>query len=341
LNYYEHRIRDYDAATNHLTWDQDLAYTRLIRWYYRKEKAIPADLAEACRQVRAVTKPQRDAVQAVLNEFFELRDDGWHKDDCDALIAAYLAGEPEREAKKTNEETRLTRHRQERAALFRVINGGGFHLPYNAPISEVRALANRIQPGCAGIDPATAPETKSATPATATATPATATQYPIPSTHSPSPTPQTPEGGSGVSGASPKPSPAPKPPPAADAPVTKAERGSRLPKDWVLPKAWGEWAIGEYPHWPADTVRLIAEGFRNHWVAKTGKDASKLDWLATWQNWCRGRITQEQYPPPATSNALARGRLTAADRAAINAAENARAERLLAGGHGAQEVIDA
>ena len=74
MNYYEHHIRDYDAATAHLTWDQDMAYSRLLRWYYRKEQPIPADIAEACRQVRASSKPQRDAVEAVLREFFVLHE---------------------------------------------------------------------------------------------------------------------------------------------------------------------------------------------------------------------------------------------------------------------------
>lgn len=27
--------------------------------------------------------------------------------------------------------------------------------------------------------------------------------------------------------------------------------------------------------------------FRDHWIAKPGADALKLDWSATWRNWCR------------------------------------------------------
>lgn len=82
----------------------------------------------------------------------------------------------------------------------------------------------------------------------------------------------------------PPPPPAPPPPPpAADAPD---KRGTRLPKDWLLPKSWGEWAIEKYPHWTPEKVRDEAAQFRNHWTSKTGKDATKLDWYATWQNWC-------------------------------------------------------
>lgn len=174
MNYYEHHIRDYDAATAHLSWDEDMAYTRLMRWYYRKEQPIPADVKEACRQVRATTKVQRDAVAAVLNEFFVLQADGWHQETCDEAIATYQAGEPERVVKKANEDNRLRRHREERARLFKILTDAGEHAPWNIRMEDLRAMVERISGG----NSATAPETENETPATAPATPATATQSP-------------------------------------------------------------------------------------------------------------------------------------------------------------------
>lgn len=91
MNYYEHHIRDYDADTAHLTWLEDMAYTRLLRLYYRKESPIPADIQQVCRLVRAHSKAEKRAVEQVLREFFELRDDGWRHDRCDEEIAAYQA----------------------------------------------------------------------------------------------------------------------------------------------------------------------------------------------------------------------------------------------------------
>lgn len=91
INYYEHHIGDYDADTAHLSWVEDMAYTRLLRLYYRKEMPIPADVAQACRLIRAASKEERKAVDTVLNEFFVLRDDGWHQDRCDTEIAKYQA----------------------------------------------------------------------------------------------------------------------------------------------------------------------------------------------------------------------------------------------------------
>lgn len=89
MNYYEHHIGDYDANTAHLSWLEDMAYTRLLRLYYRKESQIPADIAQACRLVRATSKDERKAVETVLHEYFELREDGWHQCRCDEEIAKY------------------------------------------------------------------------------------------------------------------------------------------------------------------------------------------------------------------------------------------------------------
>lgn len=86
-------------------------------------------------------------------------------------------------------------------------------------------------------------------------------------------------------------------PPAQPAATTKAVRGSRLPADWQLPKAWGEWALLEKSGWTADDVRRCADKFCDHWHAASGKTATKADWLATWRNWVRN----EQGPPARAS----------------------------------------
>lgn len=73
-------------------------------------------------------------------------------------------------------------------------------------------------------------------------------------------------------------------PPAAAPPKSQ---GIRLPDDWRLPKAWGDWALTERPGWTAEDVRKVAERFADHWHAKAGADARKVDWQATWRNWVR------------------------------------------------------
>jgi uncharacterized protein YdaU (DUF1376 family) len=89
LNYYEHHIGDFAEATAHLSFVEDAAYSRLIRKYYAQEKPLPADIKAVQRLVGARSKEEREAVESVLNEFFELPLDGWHQARCDAEIARY------------------------------------------------------------------------------------------------------------------------------------------------------------------------------------------------------------------------------------------------------------
>jgi|SRR6516164_437573 len=75
-------------------------------------------------------------------------------------------------------------------------------------------------------------------------------------------------------------------------------RGSRLSSDWQLPRPFGNWALNE--GYTEDVIRKEAEKFRDYWVAKSGRDARKVDWFATWRNWLRNSI-----PTGRKSNGLA------------------------------------
>lgn len=90
MNYYEHHIGDYDEATAHLTACEDGIYSRLIRKYYSTEKALPNDIPALQRLVRARSRDEKAAVKTILEEFFDLREDGWHQKRCDEDLARYL-----------------------------------------------------------------------------------------------------------------------------------------------------------------------------------------------------------------------------------------------------------
>jgi len=178
MNYFEHHIGDYAEATAHLTFVEDAAYSRMIRKYYAQEKPLPADVKAVQRLVGARAKEEREAVATVLEEFFVLAEDGWHNARCDSEIARFREGEPEREAKKANEDNRMKRHREERARLFKVLTDAGQHAPWNIGMNELRELVKRVA-ATATVTPV------QPLPATAPATPATATQTPVPNTHTP------------------------------------------------------------------------------------------------------------------------------------------------------------
>ena len=67
-------------------------------------------------------------------------------------------------------------------------------------------------------------------------------------------------------------------------------KGHSLPKDWLLPKKWGEWALSERPEFTPEQIRKIAESFKDHWIANANQaKAKKSDWEATWRNWVRNQ----------------------------------------------------
>lgn len=142
MNYYEHHLGDWAAATGHLTWDEDMAYTRLLRAYYHHEQAIAE--GQQYRLAKASTPAQRRAVDQVLSEFFELRDGRYHQKRADAEIAKYHEKEPDREAKKENERERQRRARERRKALFDLLREHGVVPAYDAPMSELQTLASRL-----------------------------------------------------------------------------------------------------------------------------------------------------------------------------------------------------
>ncbi|MFL9582391.1 YdaU family protein [Stenotrophomonas sp. AB1(2024)] len=89
MNYYEHHIGDYAAATAHLSLVEDAIYSRLLRRYYLQEEPLPTDVRQVARLVGARSPGEVEAVDVVLGEFFVLADDGWHNKRADEEIERY------------------------------------------------------------------------------------------------------------------------------------------------------------------------------------------------------------------------------------------------------------
>lgn len=100
---------------------------------------------------------------------------------------------------------------------------------------------------------------------------------------------------------SPTPSPTPSPSPKREAPRA---RGTRLPKDWSLPDEWKKWAAEARTDVDPD---LEGQKFADYWHAKTGKDATKADWQATWRNWIRNARPPTGYGSGTQKAGAARG----------------------------------
>lgn len=112
-------------------------------------------------------------------------------------------------------------------------------------------------------------------------------------------------------GVSPTPAPAPTPAPGTDTKppsgVSKgvesaSKRGTRLPEDWKPPD---DVVRSMHEQFPEVNLRLEHDQFSDYWHAKAGKDATKVDWVATWRRWIREaaqrRGTAGTVARPATS----------------------------------------
>jgi hypothetical protein len=64
----------------------------------------------------------------------------------------------------------------------------------------------------------------------------------------------------------------------------RSPRGTRLPETWTPTQALLDWATTEHPK---IDLRLETEKFRDHWLSKAGRDATKVDWDRAWRNWIR------------------------------------------------------
>ena len=83
--HYPFHINDYRAATLHLSNDEDLAYRRLLDFYYDTEKPIPNDLEWLAKRLRC----KKAVIESVLKDMFIFEDNCWHNARCDSEITKY------------------------------------------------------------------------------------------------------------------------------------------------------------------------------------------------------------------------------------------------------------
>jgi len=74
-------------------------------------------------------------------------------------------------------------------------------------------------------------------------------------------------------------------PPDTDTDTEKRARATRLQLT-ELPDDWRQWARAQRPDLNLD---MTWDCFVDYWTAKGGRDATKVDWLATWRNWVRNQ----------------------------------------------------
>lgn len=85
MHYYQFNIGDYKSHTEHLSDLEDLAYRRMLDWYYLHETPLPLETSEIARLIRMRT--HNDCIAVVLQEFFIRNEYGWTNYRADQEIA--------------------------------------------------------------------------------------------------------------------------------------------------------------------------------------------------------------------------------------------------------------
>jgi len=72
--------------------------------------------------------------------------------------------------------------------------------------------------------------------------------------------------------------------------IKPVKKSTRLPDTWEPTQDYWDAAVligNELNIDMRPRLKQIAHKFKDYWIAKSGKDATKQDWLATWRNWIR------------------------------------------------------
>lgn len=116
MHYYPHNIPDFNNATRHLTRVERSVYRDAIEHYYDTEQPLPGgDFDRLARLLLCSTKEEKDALQYVLSEFFDLSEGQYYHRRCESEIEKYRlnstakakAGRASAEARKNKSSTQL------------------------------------------------------------------------------------------------------------------------------------------------------------------------------------------------------------------------------------------
>ncbi len=98
--------------------------------------------------------------------------------------------------------------------------------------------------------------------------------------------------------------------------VAPQKRGTRIPKDFQITTEMSQWASTKAPN---VDLELETVKFKNYWESKAGRDATKLDWVKTWQNWILNSKSNTASSRPTTMDRI---RSTVAAGQALQAQAN-------------------
>ena len=300
MHWYPKYTSDFIGATLDLSYLEKVSYGWMLDIYYERREPLPLDSTRLFRLLGCESDEQKQAIKTVLNLFFVKKEDGWYNEKAEQVI------------KKQAQRSDLAKF----SAKVRWDSFEEKKLNEINETTDANAYANALRTHCERN--ANAMLSRTRTKEVLTTRPKTKqdqlqdqSQGPVLTTAIAS----LDDSGSNNAGVlkteinnlnsvgapyeknsqisaiteiEPSSPSQPLPPPTA--PATRT--GKRLDPLWMLPKAWGDWAMQKFPNLTEREVADEAERFRDYWISIPGAKGRKIDWAATWRNWCRQGFAQ-------------------------------------------------
>lgn len=281
MNYYKFLLNDYDADLAYLNAEEYGVFMRLMHFYLRSEKPLPADHKKLARMAQSSSI---DHVDAVAELFFTLDGDVYRCELAEQILQQMLGkSEDASKAGKASAKARKAKSKSDTETNSVAQPSQTENEPVEQSLNKNERVLNRNeQPlnknerSLNSVEPPNNPITHIPN------NPITHSGGGVQGGNSPTDHRQD-STAADADGAPPQASPPEKPD--KSPPKAKAKRGTRLADDFVMPDTWITDAISWRPDLSRDQIRTEATAFCNYWQAKTGAGATKLDWHKTWHNW--------------------------------------------------------
>jgi uncharacterized protein YdaU (DUF1376 family) len=91
MHYYQFNVADYRKSTQYLSFLEHAIYRTLIDTYYLDESPLCGDDAKLMRLHSIRTEEEIEAFKVVIEDFFTLKDDGYHHEKCDEVLSKIYA----------------------------------------------------------------------------------------------------------------------------------------------------------------------------------------------------------------------------------------------------------
>lgn len=142
MNTYPHHIGDFNTATRHLSRLERGLYRDMLDMYYDAETALDgSDFGLLARRLLCRSDDELAALQFLLDEYFELQDDGRYiQARCEREIEFYRQRQVGNDEVKQNENLRQKRSRARRSAIFTALRSKGLAPLFNARMADLLAM---------------------------------------------------------------------------------------------------------------------------------------------------------------------------------------------------------